>query len=65
MQSSAVCTFQTWSCYNLDVDFSVNVNLWPNLISSSLPRIPDMYERARRSNGKFEEMTPSVWSGPG
>ena len=23
-----------------------------------------MYERARRSNGKFEEMTPSVWSGP-
>ena len=24
-----------------------------------------MYERARRSNGKFEEMTPSGWSGPG
>ena len=32
MQSSAVCTFQTWSCYNLDVDFSVNANLWPNFL---------------------------------
>ena len=64
MQSSAVCIYQTWSCCNLDDDGFVFLCIF-GLISYFLPRIPDMYERARRSNGKFEGIIPSVCSGPG
>ena len=32
MQSSAVCTFQTLSCYNLNDGLCVNVHFWPNFL---------------------------------